>query len=59
VLGLLALCQSQVQVAKVIACQRHGETNRTPNVGAKDKKRRKKRSVRNGVFLSTDLGREF
>ncbi|MBN2098109.1 MAG: recombinase family protein [Dehalococcoidia bacterium] len=27
--------------------------------GARDKKRRKKRSVRNGVFFSTDLGREF
>ena len=27
--------------------------------GAKDKKRRKKRSVRNGVFFSTDLSHEF
>jgi len=27
--------------------------------GAKDKKRRKKRSVRNGIFSSTDLSHEF
>jgi hypothetical protein len=26
---------------------------------AKDKKRRKKRSVKNGLFLSTDLSHEF
>jgi len=41
--------------AKVIACQCHPETSRTPNVGAKDEKRRKKRSVRNGMILSVDL----
>jgi hypothetical protein len=42
-------------VAKVIACQRHRETSRTPNVGAKDEKRRKKRSLKMGPLLSTDL----
>ena len=42
-------------VAKVIACQRHRETSRTPNVGAKDEKRRKKRSLRNRMLLSVDL----
>ena len=42
-------------VAKVIACQRHRQTNRTPNVGANDKRRRKKRSLKMGRLLSTDL----
>jgi hypothetical protein len=42
-------------VAKVIACRRHRDTNRTPNVGAKDKKRCKKRSLKMGRLLCTDM----
>jgi hypothetical protein len=42
-------------VAKAIACQCHPGTSRTPNVGAKDEKRRKKRSLKMGRLLCTDM----